>query len=391
MKANSGSRPSCVSIFHSVASIGMMKQMRLLLVVALVCLHVFASRSAEACSAVLLRCGDQLIAGRNYDWHMGQGMVMVNQRQIAKQALSFDNPAKWVSKYGSVTFNQYGRELPCDGMNEKGLVVTMLWLNETEYPESDSRPSVTVAQWTQYQLDTAATVEEVIASDKQIRITPFGGVKIHYFVADATGDSATIEFLKGKMVVHRGSDMAVPAITNSTYESSAQFLSKHAGFGGDLPTPQSLSSLDRFTRLCANSCQFEPGSDALALESLAVMDTVAKDSSTQWQIAYDITARKLHFRTKSHRAIRDIAFDRFNFDNTQPVLVLDMDEKLEGDVTSRFEPYTAEHNKRLIDKAMADAKRVVALPSAIRDMVVNYPDFYCKPVGPPSAKLDAGQ
>ena len=32
-------------------------------------------------------------------------------------------PASWVSKYGSVTFNQYGRELPTGGMNEAGLVV----------------------------------------------------------------------------------------------------------------------------------------------------------------------------------------------------------------------------------------------------------------------------
>src|SRR5690606_3298893 len=135
-----------------------------------------------------------------------------------------------------------------------------------------------------YQLDTAATVEEVIASDKKIRITPFGGVKIHYFVADATGDSATIELLKGKMVVHRGSDMVVPAITNSTYESSAQFLARHEGFGGDLPTPQSLSSLDRFARLCTNSCQIDPESDDLPMAGLDVMDTVAKEDSTQWQI-----------------------------------------------------------------------------------------------------------
>jgi penicillin V acylase-like amidase (Ntn superfamily) len=368
-----------------------MNPFRCLTLLSLMCLLVFAARSTQACSAVLLRCNDQLIAGRNYDWHMGQGMVMVNQRNIAKQALSFDNPAKWVSKYGSVTFNQYGRELPCDGMNEKGLVVTMLWLNETEYPESDSRPSVTMAQWTQYQLDTAASVEEVIASEKGIRITPFGGVKIHYFVADATGDSATIEFLEGKMVVHRGSDMAVPAITNSTYQSSAEFLTRHAGFGGELPTPQSLSSLDRFARLCTHSCNFEPADGQLALAGLSVMDTVAKKASTQWQIAYDITSRKLYFRTMSHRPVREIDLDRFSYDCSGPVLVLDMDAKLEGDVTRKFEPYTAAHNKQLVDKAMDDAQRIVDLPTAIRDMVVNYPDFYCKPAGPAAAKIDAGQ
>src|SRR5690606_23394465 len=105
-----------------------------------------------------------------------------------------------------------------------------------------------------------------------------------------------------------------------------------------------------------NSCQIDPESDDLPMAGLDVMDTVAKEDSTQWQIAYDITNRKLYFRTMSHRPVREIALKQFNFDNTQPALVLDMDAKLEGDVTSRFEPYTAEHNKQLVDKAMADAR-----------------------------------
>jgi penicillin V acylase-like amidase (Ntn superfamily) len=43
------------------------------------------------------------------------------------------NPAKWVSRYGSVTFNQYGCENPTGGMNEAGLVVEQMWLDESAY------------------------------------------------------------------------------------------------------------------------------------------------------------------------------------------------------------------------------------------------------------------
>lgn len=366
-----------------------MKRFRRLFVFWFTCLLLTVGQSLHACSAVLLACGDQLVAGRNYDWHMGHGLVMVNQRNMSKQAFSFDNPAKWVSRYGSVTLNQYARELPCEGMNEKGLVIAMLWLNETEYPDSDKRPSVTVAQWVQYQLDTAATVEEVIASDKELRITPFGGVKIHYFVADGTGDSAIIEFLGGKMVVHRGSDMVVPAITNSTYADSAMFLERHAGFGGDLPTPQSLSSLDRFARLCTNSCNFEPGDGSLPEACLDVMETVAKEGSTQWQNAYDITNRKLYFRTMTNHDIREVTLSQFNLDNDQPVMVLDMDAPLKGNVNAHFRPYTVDDNRQLVDKAMADARRIVNLPNAIRDIVANYPEFYCKPAPEGAIKVDA--
>lgn len=32
----------------------------------------------------------------------------------------------WTSRYASVTFNQWGREFPMDGMNEAGLVVALV-------------------------------------------------------------------------------------------------------------------------------------------------------------------------------------------------------------------------------------------------------------------------
>ena len=110
----------------------------------------------------------------------------------------------WVSQYGSITFNQYGKEFPTGGMNEKGLVVELMWLDETKYPAADNRPAVGVLQWIQYQLDNCATIEDVIATDKKLRIASTGNPPLHYLVADANGRAATIEFLEGKMVIHQG-------------------------------------------------------------------------------------------------------------------------------------------------------------------------------------------
>ena len=53
----------------------------------------------------------------------------------------------WTSTYGSATFNQYGREFPMGAMNEAGLVVETMMLDETEYPEADSRPAINILQW----------------------------------------------------------------------------------------------------------------------------------------------------------------------------------------------------------------------------------------------------
>ncbi len=43
----------------------------------------------------------------------------------------------WTAVYGSISFNQYGKEFPTGGMNEKGLVVELMWLDETKFPAQD--------------------------------------------------------------------------------------------------------------------------------------------------------------------------------------------------------------------------------------------------------------
>jgi Penicillin V acylase and related amidases len=48
-----------------------------------------------------------------------------------------EKPIEWISKYGSITFNQSGREFPHGGINEKGLVIEQMWLDEAAYPEMD--------------------------------------------------------------------------------------------------------------------------------------------------------------------------------------------------------------------------------------------------------------
>ena len=45
------------------------------------------ARPADACTTFLLERGADRVVGKSYDWHMGQGLVMVNKRGVAKQSL----------------------------------------------------------------------------------------------------------------------------------------------------------------------------------------------------------------------------------------------------------------------------------------------------------------
>ncbi|MET0752601.1 MAG: linear amide C-N hydrolase, partial [Pyrinomonadaceae bacterium] len=127
-------------------------------------------QSAFACTTFCLKSNNEVLFGRNYDWMIGDGLVFVNKRGVSKTSTKEENPAKWISKYGSLTFNQYGRETPMGGMNEAGLVIELMWLDGTKYPAKDKRPALDVLEWIQYQLDTSATTEEVLKNIENVRI-----------------------------------------------------------------------------------------------------------------------------------------------------------------------------------------------------------------------------
>lgn len=99
-------------------------------------------------------------------------LLMVNKRDVRKMSVVQppNKPATWKSRFGSVTFNQYGREFPTGGINEAGLVVELMWLDGTKYPAEDSRPAVGGLEWIQYHLDVSANVEELLKNAQSMRI-----------------------------------------------------------------------------------------------------------------------------------------------------------------------------------------------------------------------------
>ncbi|HXT22260.1 MAG TPA: linear amide C-N hydrolase, partial [Thermoanaerobaculia bacterium] len=170
-----------------------------------------------ACTTFVLRDGGMVLFGKNYDWSLGDGLLVVNPRGLVRTAIVGPGvrAATWTARFGSVTFNQYGVASPSGGINEAGLAIELMWLDEARYPDADQRPVVGNLEWIQYQLDRHATVGEVIASDVEVRIAD--NAPLHYLVADKSGDVAVVEFLGGRMAARRGRDVPVPALANDPY------------------------------------------------------------------------------------------------------------------------------------------------------------------------------
>lgn len=330
--------------------------------------------SIFGCTTFCLKNKSEVLFGKNYDWMIGDGAVFVNRRGVSKWSgiEGEKNPAKWTSKYGSVTFNQYGSESPSGGMNEAGLVIELMWLDDTRYPQPDARPAIDVLEWIQFNLDTAATAADVIKNSEAVRIA--SRVNLHYLVNDKQGNAATIEFLNGKLVAHTGEKLAVAALANDTYERSLNY-------SGMAPAAKSESSLDRFTRASTKALAFRESTKA-EKEAVAyafdVLADVAQKNSTQWSIVYDQKRGKIHFRTRKTPEIRSIDITAFDYSCAAPAKMFDINAQASGDVSHHFKPYTRAANRDLIERAFNGTDFLRSVPAAARDGLAAFPErFAC--------------
>jgi choloylglycine hydrolase len=346
--------------------------MKKLLSVLLLC---SAAQMILACTTFCINKNGQIVFGRNYDWVTGAGMVNTNQRGLFKTSMPSGNGStiSWISVYGSITFNQYGKEFPTGGMNEKGLVVELMWLDGTKYPADDGRPAVGVLQWIQYQLDNAATVAEVIGSDSKLRINE-RATPLHYLVADAAGNVATIEFLNGKMTVHQDKDLPFPVLTNDTYASSVQTAKPIV----EKKTEVNLSnnSLDRFVKACGMVKKYTENKLDIPVTDYAfsILDKVAQGNFTKWSIVYDISNKKIYFKTASNKEIKQVQFSAFDLACNKPAKMFNMNQEGSGDISSRFILPDKKIKEQVLHQAVTESSDRVNITKKEEESLLGFED-----------------
>jgi penicillin V acylase-like amidase (Ntn superfamily) len=328
------------------------------------------------CTTFCIQTDSELVFGKNYDWMIGCGLVIVNKRDVEKTAFVRNEiPVRWVSKYGSVTFNQFGREFPSGGINEAGLVIEILWLEGTRYPEPDSRPVVGgTLQWIEYQLDNFATVEDIINSDKLIRVSQ-NSVPVHFLAADKTGKCVSIEFLEGKLVYHTGDNMMMKVLTNDTYEKSVDYLKQHKGFGGEKSILTDKSSFGRFVTACSMVKSYTSSHGKTAVDyGFEILGSVDQGEFTKWSIVYDIKNMTVYFRTYDNRKTKSIDVNTLDFKCGSAVQVIDINSDLEGNVNASMVDYSYELNRKLIEDSYSNVDFLKNVPKESRDRVAGYPE-----------------
>lgn len=268
--------------------------------------------SVFPCSAIVLKNGPQILLAKNFDWTYREGMLIKNPRGAHKTAYftQTGEPAQWTSVYGSVTFNQNGKEMPYGGMNEKGLVVEMLWLEYTKYNVGEARKYVNELEWIQYQLDNFKNVQEVAEHLNDLKIYPVKG-KIHYILTDAAGESVVVEYMEGKPNVYKKEANTCQAITNYPVPYSAQFKNQVKGI-----RKKNTAHLYRYYRMEQQIAQLTPASrvdEPLAFDVLKEVTISKGGFKTMWSIVYNIPQKTISFFTDTNREIKTVGLSELDF------------------------------------------------------------------------------
>lgn len=104
--------------------------------------------------------------------------------------------------------------IPLDGINEKGLSIGVLQLSNETTQQDTGKVDITTTSAIRMVLDKAATVEEAIALMAQYDMHSSAGAPFHFQIADANGDSATVEYVNQELVVYRETDGSNLCTTN---------------------------------------------------------------------------------------------------------------------------------------------------------------------------------
>jgi penicillin V acylase-like amidase (Ntn superfamily) len=333
--------------------------------------HAAAAQYAEACTRIFANDkGGAMLVARSMDWATTTEPVLtVFPRGLAgdgghagPMTVVADNPARWTSQYGSVVTTIYGIGT-ADGINERGLAAHMLYFPPADYgPRDPAKPGVQAALWAQYALDNAATVEEALASLARIQVVKVeievhGQTQrgtVHLALEDATGDSAILEYLDGKLVVHHGREYRV--MTNAPeYDKQLELLGQRDFANPTMETqvPGNVNPRDRFQRATYYlSVLTKPKTER---EGIAGMFGLIRSVSipfgapvngstfdTEYRVVSDLTDKRYFFELTTAPNVIWTDLSKLNLAEGGPVLTLNPNTiDLSGDVTSQFQPAKA--------------------------------------------------
>ena len=183
-----------------------------------------------------------------------------------------------------------------DGINEDGFAIGVLALTEKQTNQQTGKPRIGTTVAIRMLLDRASTVKEAIKmlSEYDMDMRGSGRSNYHYFMADAAGDYAIVEYTIPKgdsvprvMEVFTGND-TLRCVTN--FCVSPTMIGTTDGWG-------SSHGKDRYetlrSTLFTNNYSLDEDQAMDLLEAVSQAPTEELTSQTQWSSLYNLTEKTL--------------------------------------------------------------------------------------------------
>ena len=163
-----------------------------------------------ACSTfVATNLEDENLFGRNFDYVHSIGLIVRTQPKNGYKSISLVNLNHLgLSLENMPTKNFINRVItlaapyaPLDGMNEKGLAIGVLVIEDGKVHQNTGKVPITTTSAIRMVLDKAATVDEAIELLKNYDMNSSGETGYHFQIADATGNTAVVEYINNEMHV----------------------------------------------------------------------------------------------------------------------------------------------------------------------------------------------
>lgn len=248
-------------------------------------------KTSYGCSTLCVSSPDGgMLFGRNFDWQHCTAMVIRTKPKNGYASISTSNldflgfGDGWLPEGMSNKFMALAAlYVPLDGMNEKGLCIADLVIEDGTLTDQDTeKPDLTTTAAIRLILDKAATVDEAIDLLNQYDMHSSAGMQHHLSIADASGRAVVVEYIDNEMQVSETN-----AVTNF-------YLTEGKKYG--IGSKQSHKRYDTLNVIYAD-CNGIMDNDAL----MGAMSTVSKHNypddgeTTEWSVVFDTSSHTARY------------------------------------------------------------------------------------------------
>lgn len=109
------------------------------------------------------------------------------------------------------------------------------------------------------------------------------------------------------------------------------------------------------------------------------MDKVAQGNYTKWSIVYDISNKKIYFKTADNKNIKSFSFAQFDLSCKQPSKMFNMTQEAKGDISKSFILPDKKIKQKILHQAVTESNQQVTISKKEEEELLAFEDgISCK-------------